>query len=71
MIWGLLKIYHTILLKKDLEFLRSFLYCATGYGLQLCDERKLEPTQVGVPQSSLLSPILSNIYLNEIDKYTS
>lgn len=47
---------------KVLRLIRKFLKGG------IIKEGKLEATTVGVPQGSPLSPILANIYLNEMDK---
>jgi len=55
-------IYKKVKCKQTLKLLRSFLSVPIQIGGQLQKRRK------GVPQGSPLSPLLSNILLNELDK---
>lgn len=68
-------INHAILLELLLEFcdqatielIRKFLKC--GYIDIYTNPEKLEESEIGTPQGSLISPILSNLYLHLFDCY--
>ena len=51
--------------QATIELLRKFLKC--GYIDIYKHPNQLETTEVGTPQGSLISPILSNIYLHHLD----
>ncbi len=55
-------IYKKVKCKATMKLLRSFLQAPIFIG------RKLQKRRKGVPQGSPLSPLLSNILLNELDK---
>lgn len=51
--------------QSTIELLRKLLKC--GYIDLYNHPDTLEPTEVGTPQGSLISPILSNLYLHKLD----
>ena len=68
-------INHDILLKMleeyvdqaTLELIRKFLKC--GYIDLYNHPNTLEKSEIGIPQGSLISPILSNLYLHRLDRF--
>lgn len=68
-------INHDILLKlleshcdqATIELIRKFLKC--GYIDFYVNPEKLESSEIGTPQGSLISPILSNLYLHLLDEF--
>lgn len=51
--------------QATIELIRKFLKC--GYIDLYRNPNKLEATEIGTPQGSLISPILSNLYLHLLD----
>jgi group II intron reverse transcriptase/maturase len=53
--------------QATLELIKKFLKC--GYIDFYENPNKLEKSNIGTPQGSLISPILSNLYLHSLDKF--
>jgi len=53
--------------QATIELIRKFLKC--GYIDLYNHPETLEKTEIGTPQGSLISPILSNLYLHRLDRF--
>ena len=45
------------------------IYCGNSYGQELWEKDIYQDTLTGTPQGGIISPLLANIYLHELDKY--
>jgi RNA-directed DNA polymerase len=63
----LLKILKNYCDQATIELINKLIKC--GYVDLYNNPNHMEPTIVGIPQGSIISPILSNLYLHQLDQY--